>query len=339
MRCGKIKWTVVVWLASAGLSAASSITDQWLGGTGVWSAAADWSAGSPNNAGSTTYAVAVASGGGDQVTLDVSFRDRFVGHWRVDGQFLRAERSRRFEPANRWRVELRLDGNAFAPATGTSWRLAGASIAAESSAFSGSALLGVTGSLTNSNTLGVGGGATLTVGGALNNQTGTGFNVNGTASVNTLNNAGQIVIGSTGTLNLTGGGLGVTDIAAGSWLNQSGAFNVINGGVATNALANLATVEGTFVLVNGQTLNLTSLNNSGNTQIDGTGTTLGVTGSLTNSNVLGVGSGATMAAGTLNNGANASFGVSGAANVNTLNNAGTTVVTGTLNLTAAADLA
>jgi hypothetical protein len=289
---------------SAGPCSAGSINDLWLGGSGAWSGPAAWSAGIPNNNGSTTYAVTVASGGTDQVTLDTSFVIDSLAIGGSTGSSLVQSGPGSLTPLVGGALTVSQAGS-ISLSSGDAMTV-GSAVSAGSINVSTGASLGVTGDLTNSNYLNVAGSSALAVGGNLNNQGtlnsygaltvgGTLSNQSttylaylgidsGTANVNAISNAGEVYIGGGTTLNLTGGGPGVTDIAAGASYSVSGTFNVINGGARTSALANLATVEGGLTLEDGQTTTTAaSLNNSGGMTVWGSGTTLAVTRDLTNS--------------------------------------------------------
>jgi hypothetical protein len=158
--------------------------------------------------------------------------------------------------------------------------------------------LNLTGNVTNSGYLvtGASGGAgnTLTVTGALTNNGYTYVGFNGvapdTASVASLTNNGYLWIGPTATVNITGGGPGITDAVAGSTLFLYGTLE-LGGNPSVSGLGSLTSVEGYVEIDNGQTTNDTP--NGGTLTISNTGdlranygSTLNVTGNLTNSGYL-----------------------------------------------------
>jgi fibronectin-binding autotransporter adhesin len=220
--------------------------------------------------------------------------------------------------------------------------------------------LTVAGNLTNSgglftNVFNKGGSAnTLTVNGALTNNgnfiVGSNDDTKDVANLQTLVNQGSLAIGTGATLNLTHEPNGITDVVAGSSLNIAGSLMA----GAANGLAKLGSVEGTLILENGQVT--TAVPGGGALNISGAGsaldlelgTTLNVTGNLTNSGTLstnnlnlGTKANTLTVSGTLTNSAGGQF-VVGAfgdttdvANVGALvNNGSTTIDTGaTLKLT------
>jgi hypothetical protein len=134
---------------------------------------------------------------------------------------------------------------------------------------------------------------TLTVTGAFTNNTGATTNIGyfgdttDVMNVATLVNNGTLQISGGATLNLTNQPNGVTDVVAGSNLYVFGTFKA----GANNALANLASVEGSLVLGNGQTTTATPAGTGTGTltissvgQVDlELGSTLTIDGNLTNS--------------------------------------------------------
>jgi hypothetical protein len=218
----------------------------------------------------------------------------------------------------------------------------------------GGSTLAVTGNLTNTSAFYTGNGAggnTLTVGGTFTNSGYAYIGYSGVsgdvANVNALVNTGYLYIGSSATLNITGGGPGVTDVVAGSSIYLYGTFEL--GGVpADSALASLNSVEGFLELGNGQTTADTpgsgtlTVSNTGQLRVD-YGTTLNVTGNMTNSGYVytGVSGGAAntltvSGAYTNNAGAQTWVGYNGSAdnmNVNSLTNDGYLVIGGNATMT------
>ena len=128
----------------------------------------------------------------------------------------------------------------------------------------GSSTLTVTGNLNNSglfetNRFNRGGGNSVTITGALTNnvsgQVDIGHFNNTTDVVNagSLSNNGNVTIGRGATLNLTTQTGGLTDIVAGSAIDLQGSFTA--GGLS--AIRNLASVEGTLLVSNGQSTAIT----------------------------------------------------------------------------------
>jgi fibronectin-binding autotransporter adhesin len=155
-----------------------------------------------------------------------------------------------------------------------------------------------TGNVTNSGTFETGfsgGSNTVTVTGTFTNDAGATLMLRGSGDVvniNALSNFGTLTLDAGTTLTLTGGGNGLTDAAAGTTYNVGGAFNVKNGTTTTSALAKLTSVEGTLTLQNGKTNTVTptggtlTIASTGAIEVsfvDGTNTTLSITGNVNNS--------------------------------------------------------
>ncbi|HMD95755.1 MAG TPA: hypothetical protein VKM93_00275 [Terriglobia bacterium] len=153
--------------------------------------------------------------------------------------------------------------------------------------------LNATGNLTNSGLFytGVGtSGNTLNVTGTFTNNAnaqayiGYSASTGDIANVGALTNDGYLQIGSGATLNITGGGQGVTDVVAGSTLLLYGTLNL----GAQSGLGNLTSVEGYLEIGNGQITNdapnggTLTVANTGDMRVN-YGSTLNVTGNLTNS--------------------------------------------------------
>jgi hypothetical protein len=162
--------------------------------------------------------------------------------------------------------------------------------------------LTVNGNLTNSGDVytGVGytAGNTLTVSGAYTNNglTYEGYsNTSDLVNVGSLTNNGELVIDPNATFNITGGGQGITDAVAGSTLYLYGTFE-LGGNPSQSALGNLTSVEGYVELDNAQTT--ATAPNGGTLTVASTGdlrvnngSTLTVTGNLTNSGLIYTGVG------------------------------------------------
>ncbi|MGN6368684.1 MAG: beta strand repeat-containing protein [Phycisphaerae bacterium] len=149
-------------------------------------------------------------------------------------------------------------------------------------------------------------------------------------NVGTLDNNGFIQVGSGETLNITGGGPGITNIVAGSTILLGGSINVINSNVSTNGLLNLATVAGTFELLNSQTLTVGNVSIATTGQLFlGNASTL-IAGNITNSGFLASSSftptgNSLTVTGTLTNNPGATFNINSGdtTTIGNLNNAGT----------------
>jgi hypothetical protein len=160
-------------------------------------------------------------------------------------------------------------------------------------------------------------------------------------NVGALSNQGYVSISEGATLNITGGGPGVTDVPAGSKYIIQGSFNAVGENGTTSALSNLASVEGELILENGQTNNISgpitispgTLFSSG-TFLVGRGTTLSITGDVTNNGYFSTdsgGSGSTITVdGTLTNTSTGQISLStdgDAAKAGAFNNAGFALLT------------
>jgi hypothetical protein len=157
-------------------------------------------------------------------------------------------------------------------------------------------------------------GDTLKVTGTLTNNAGAFLNLQDNsadvANVGTLSNSGTVYVGKGTTLNLTSQANGITDVPAGSTLTVAG---TLKAGTA-NGLAKLGSVEGTLNLENGQTTGdapgsgTLTVASGGSLILSNSGTTLSVTGALSDSGSVTVESGSTLSltkgmsnlAGTLN---------------------------------------
>jgi hypothetical protein len=187
-----------------------------------------------------------------------------------------------------------------------------------------------------------GGPNTLNVPGAFYNEAG-GYldlgngNKSDVANIGTLVNSGRLDINSGATLNLTNQPNGITDISAGSNINLYGTGAIRVG--SSNGLANLASVEGTFNLINGEALTITdaSLTVSTTGFVDlVNSSTLVANGNVTNSGIVQTGiynesvqAGNTLTVGgTFTNNAGAQFnvGLNDVASVGTLANNGTLTI-------------
>ncbi|MGA3065611.1 MAG: PEP-CTERM sorting domain-containing protein [Tepidisphaeraceae bacterium] len=210
-----------------------------------------------------------------------------------------------------------------------------------------STTISVTGDLNNTGGIdtGYGGGNNniINVSGTFTNSSSGRLNLSNTGdtlNANAFSNQGYIQVGAGAAINITGGGQGVTDVPSNAQYYLNGSFNVINGGVTTSALANLASVEGILYLDNGQTYNFGPLTNSGDIDVSD-GTTVSVTGDVTNSGTFttgtqGPGANLVNVSGTFDNtGTLDLYGTGDVVNVHALNYAGSLYVAAgaTLNVT------
>src|SRR4029077_12390677 len=162
--------------------------------------------------------------------------------------------------------------------------------------------LSIIGNLTNSGTLfneGFGTATTFTVSGTLTNNSGGFFQVGDgstadVANVATLVNNGNVTVNNGATLNLTSQANGITDVVSGSNLTVVGTFKA----GANNALAKLNSIEGALNLENGQSTTATpgsgtlTVSSGGALEVfngASAGTTLTVSGNLTNSGSVNAG--------------------------------------------------
>jgi hypothetical protein len=199
----------------------SSTTDLWLGGTGVWSNGSKWSIGVPQPA----FDTIIYSGGNDLVTMDVG--SSTVNSLTVGG------------PTNGFTSTL-TDG-------------------------------GIAQTLTITNGLTIGAQGVLS------------FTSNGGSLITaaTASNSGSVTLGPADILNLTAQPNGVTSVPAGASWDIGGNFAV--SGVANTGFANLSSLAGTVKFDNGATQSITPA------------LTIASTG------LLGVGSGTTLNMASVNN--------------------------------------
>ncbi len=175
--------------------------------------------------------------------------------------------------------------------------------------YGGGNTLNVNGSFTNSGSLTMfgayyygGAGDTLNVSGAFTNNAGSSLYLyDGSGDVvnaATLSNYGSLYVGAGSTLNLTGQPTGITDVPSRSSLTVNG---TVTAGLA-NGLADLSSIEGSFTLGNGLTTSATPSTGTLTVASDGSltlnntegATTLSVTGGLTDSGTVTVGTGTTL---------------------------------------------
>src|ERR1700730_10330622 len=314
--------TLLVIVAASLLGAQAQTAVSWNGGSGNWSASADWSGGVvPNNGGGKTYNVTISNGTAETVTLDlgVTISDLTLGTSATlqssvnnsltiatGGTFTNSGTLTFNTGSNVLTIQsggtLNNKGNmtfsgvgSGLNVTGNTNNAAGAFLTVE-----GGSTGTLTGNVNNSGTFetGFSGGNNLvTVSGTFTNNALAQLIVNGSGdvlNVHALTNAGTLTVPIGATLNITGGGNGVTDVVAGSTYNITGNFNVKNGATTTSALAKLTSVEGNLTLNNapitaiapiGGTL---TLSNGGTFSVEG-GMTLSLTGNVNNSGVFETG--------------------------------------------------
>jgi len=306
----------------------------WGSGNGNWSDAANWSSNQvPNNSGKKTYDVTIISGNRipAAVTLDesVTITSLTIGP-ALDNSF------------------SFLSEAAGAPETLTVTNGVTVLQTGEIDLESGSTL-NVSGDLTNFHDVTTnlanfkGGPNTLNVTGTFYNEVGAdlalGFSgdTSDVANIGVLVNSGRLDVNTGVTLNLTNQPNGITDISQGSAINLFGTGTIKVG--SSNALANLASIEGTLSLINGQAITLAAANLIVSTSgvVDAlNSSTLVVSGNLINSgivqtgadNVLGFSGNTMTVAGAFTNNAGAQFsvGLNDMASVGTLLNNGTLTI-------------
>lgn len=302
---------------------------QWNGGAGNWSNAADWSTGVvPNDSGTNLFNVTIGNAPtADSVTLDTSAT--------VDGltvgdlATLSATSAVNLTAAtlvNNSTLDFTFGGALSASGTATnsglinlSGRSTGSFAGLDNSGTVELGATGLAGSLNVSGTFGNRAGATL----LLANDS--------TASINALTNLGTVTVDSGSSLILTGG-VGITSIAAGATFNVGGTINVSSGTGSASAFGSLASIAGTLNLMNGQSTSVLPASGSitmtvaaGGVLNVGNGSTLSVTGGVTNAGLIETGAGSSgnnvIGTGTFTNGAGGSL---------VLNDAGDAVNAGTL---------
>jgi len=229
-----------------------SSPDNWLGGTGNWSNGSDWSSGLPGSGSDVTINTS-----SDYVTLDTSSSINSLTLGGASG--------------NQGDSTLIGDGNAHTLNIAGSltighsgyFQLLNDTVTAGSVSTSGLLLLDggssltVSGDVTINNAGGLllsgnsgGGPDTLNVTGTVTNGPGGAFYVLGpgdVANVGQIVNHNYVQIGTGATLNLTNQS-GLTDIASDADYIVQGTFTA----QGNSALANLTTLEGALVLINGQ---------------------------------------------------------------------------------------
>ena len=281
-------------LESSSLALSPGTPDNWNGGTGNWSSAGNWSAGSPGASSDVT----IYSGGNDTVTLDTSPTISSL----VLGGASNDTTSELIDGGAAQTLTI-TDGLAVGPTgylhlTGGSTVTAGADSSNAGTIFlyNGSTLA-ITGNLDNTGVLSTGiffgaGGDTVTINGMLTNETGGQFALYGpgdVGNIGTLKNSGAVFIGPGATLNLLNQAGGITDVVAASRFDVLGSFNDVLGG--TSAFANLTGVEGWVALSNGQTNNITpgggllTIANTGHFDVSA-GSTVNIDGDVNNSGLL-----------------------------------------------------
>ena len=298
--------------------ALAQTNSNWNGGTGNWSNATDWTPnGVPNNGGGSTYNVTIDSGGTDSAVLDINATINSLVLGGTTGTSTLQNLSGTAETLNiigtltvNQTGSLTLSDGSILTVGGNSSNagaiyLYGSTVTLSGNlnnsgtvelifyAGTGVANLNVNGNLTNSGSVELSGGnVSLTVTGTFTNDSGATLYTQSDIALGTLVNNGTLQIDS-GTLNLTNQPNGITDVGAGSTIQL---YGTIKAG-ANNGLANLATIEGTLGLWNGQALTL----NPATLTVSSTGlldieyrTGLTVTGTLTNSGTVTVGSGSTL---------------------------------------------
>ena len=353
-----------IFIFAASLFSAQAQTGvNWNGGSGNWSASADWSGGVvPNNGGGKTYNVTIGNGTAETVTLDlgVTISDLTLGTSATlqssgnnsltiasGGTFTNSGTLTFNTGSNVLTIQsggtLNNNGGMTFTGVGSGLKVTGntTNSASGTISLSGGSTSTLTGNVTNSGsfTTGFSGGSNLvTASGTFTNNSGAQLNLETSGdvlNVNALSNSGTLGIGSGATLNITGGGNGVTDVVAGSTYDITGNFNVKNSTTTTSALAKLTSVEGALTLNAAPTLTITpiggtlTISNTGTFSAEG-GMTLSLTGNVNNSGVFetGFSGGKNLAtvSGTFTNNSGAQLIVNGSGdvlNIHALSNSGT----------------
>src|ERR1700683_391855 len=332
-------------LCPALTSAQTVVNDNWLGGEGTWSNPANWGDGVPKHGGGYVYNVVINTGDGppcfcaDEVELD---QNATIASLQLGGDDCCGILSMGVETFTvTGDVTILSYPYSMVENDQTLFGMSGSTVT-------------VGGNFTNYGYVGLDAyneDTTLTVTGTFTNNVGGYFDVGvgygdvdySVASVGTLVNNGILAVGAVSTLNLTNQPNGITDVPEGSTIEL---YGTIMAG-ANNGLANLASIEGTLELYNGQTTTVTpgsgtlTVSSSGLLDLESS-TTLTVNGNLSNSgivetNTLNAGSDTLTVMGTFTNqaGAQLNIGRNDVMNTGTLaNNGALTVDTGaTLNLT------
>lgn len=239
----------LIWVAAAMAAclcpslALGQTNSTWNGGTGNWSTSTDWTPNQvPNNGGGNTYTVTIGSNGPDTVTLNQNATVASLTLGDVTGSHLSQLTSASGEAE-----DLTVTGSLTLNKQGWLFMNSGSNITAANVTSSGllalDAVVGDTGT-----------GSTLTVTGTYTNNFYGGLWVaNGdVANIGAIVNNGAIFVGAGSTLNLTNQPNGITDISSGTVIELQGSFNA----GSNSALANLASIEGSLQLWNGESLNL-----------------------------------------------------------------------------------
>ena len=281
---------LTVTLVGGAISArAGTINSVWNGGTGNWSAPADWTpTGVPNNGGGNVYNVTIDSGGTDLVSLDLhaTIATLVLGGTAGSSKLQNASATAETLEVT-GATTIKGTGNLTFDSASTLTFDGGLTVASGGQVqVNGATTATITGNVNNSGSFTTGfsgtGSNKVSVSGAFTNNSGASLSLDGATdavSVNALTNNGSLalVAGSSlkvtgppgsfgnvsstgslsggGTYNLAGTfqytGHGITDVGSGTTLNLNpgGAINAGTG----SALTGLTSVEGKLTLNNGAT--------------------------------------------------------------------------------------
>ena len=332
----------LIWVAAAMAASlcptrafGQTIDSYWGTGTGNWNDAAYWSPNQvPNNSGKKTYDVTIISGFSTNTTLtlneNVTISYLTIGRASDTSYAELTEAAGGPETLTVTNVVTVLQKGTIDLESGSTLNVNGSGYVINY----GYVVTNLAGFNGGTNTLNVPGTFYNEAGGYLDLGNG---NKSDVANIGTLVNSGRLDINSGATLNLTNQPKGITDISAGSNINLYGTGAIRVG--SSNGLANLASVEGTFNLINGEALTITdaSLTVSTTGFVDlVNSSTLVANGNVTNSGIVQTGiynesvqAGNTLTVGgTFTNNAGAQFnvGLNDVASVDTLANNGTLTI-------------
>lgn len=272
------------------LPASAQTTVNTNGTSGNWSSSSVWSGGIvPNNAGSNTYDVNILNTpNAVGITLNINAT--------VNSLSIAADSTLSSLSGYSLFVTGNLNDSGQLALGGGSSLTVGGNLTVGPNAFATiqtGSTLDVLGNVDNSSTTFFTyiGNNTLDVSGTFTNESGSSLGVEGpnaVANINTLDNQGEVFVSVGATLNLTHS---VTDIGPGSEMAVTGTINGLGG---------LTSIEGELVLGNGQTTTVTptggtlTISSTGGMEVDNSGTALNVTGTISDSGDIDVGSGATL---------------------------------------------
>jgi len=247
---------------------------------GDWSSTAIWSpAVVPNNGGGNTYSVTIDTGPSVALNQSVTINSLVLGSLLTN---LSLESPATLDIIGDLTMSGEID---FSSAYGNDDinLTVGGNVINSGTVFAPNFTVG--GNVTNSGDMSP---STITVNGTFTNQGAGQFTWFG-GSIGSLVNQGYMNVQSKVTL--TNQPNGITDVVAGSYLYLASGAAIMAG--SNNALANLNSVEGSFLLFNGQATTITpgsgtlTVGNTGSLIVDDTATTLTISGNLDISGSLG----------------------------------------------------